>query len=157
MTETTDDGSITLCVDQLKRGDRDAAPLVWQRYFHRLVALARARPHAVPWRAADEEDVALSAFDSFFRRAERGQFPGLEDRDDLWQVLFVLTVRKAANLAKLQGRAKRGGGRCSSCPSWRGRARTGSSAPSRRPSWRRRWPRVVAGSWTASATTPCAG
>ena len=65
-------------------------------------------------RVADEEDVALSAFDSFFRRAERGQFPQLEDRDDLWQLLFVLTVRKAINLVHYQGRKSRGGGRVQS-------------------------------------------
>jgi len=32
-------------------------------------------------------------------------------RDDLWQLLFVLTVRKAVNLVKYQGRKSRGGGR----------------------------------------------
>ena len=63
---------------------------------------------------ADEEDVALSAFESFYRRAERGQFPQLEDRDDLWQLLFVLTVRKAVNLVNYQGRKSRGGGRVQS-------------------------------------------
>src|SRR4051812_3113015 len=110
MFETPSDGSITRCLDLLKRGDRDAAQLLWQRYIHRLVALARARLRGIPRRAVDEEDVALSAFDSFCRRAERGQFARLEDRDDLWQVLFVLTVRKAANLARREGRAKHGGG-----------------------------------------------
>jgi DNA-directed RNA polymerase specialized sigma24 family protein len=63
---------------------------------------------------ADEEDVALSAFDSFCRRAERGLFPQLEDRDDLWQLLFVLTVRKAIGLVRHQGRARRGAGHVAS-------------------------------------------
>jgi DNA-directed RNA polymerase specialized sigma24 family protein len=110
MFETPSPGSITRCIDLLKRGDADAAQVVWQRYIHRLVALARARLRAAPDRAADEEDVALSAFDSFFRRAERGEFVRLEDRDDLWQLLFVLTVRKAANLVERGRRQKRGGG-----------------------------------------------
>ena len=35
----------------------------------------RATGSAAPRRAADEEDVALAAFDSFYRRAERGKFP----------------------------------------------------------------------------------
>src|SRR5262249_15219134 len=34
-------------------------------------------------RPADQEDVALSAFDSFYRAAEQGRFPRLHDRDDL--------------------------------------------------------------------------
>ena len=104
------EGSITRCLALLKAGHRDAAQELWGRYFARLVALARARLRAVPRRAADEEDVALSAFDSFCRGAEDGRFPRLDDRDDLWQVLFVLTVRKAANLAKHERRQARGGG-----------------------------------------------
>jgi RNA polymerase sigma factor (sigma-70 family) len=66
---------------------------------------------AAPRRAADEEDVALSAFDSFCRAAETGRFPRLEDRDDLWQVLVLLASRKAANLAGHEQRQKRGGGK----------------------------------------------
>src|SRR5262249_55152785 len=49
----------------------------------------------------------LSAFDSFVRGAERGRFPRLEDRDDLWQLLVVLTTRKAADLITHEGRGKR--------------------------------------------------
>jgi DNA-directed RNA polymerase specialized sigma24 family protein len=104
------DKTITLLIARLKRGDRDAAPGLWRAYFHRLVALARARLRGATG-PADEEDVALSALDSFFRGAERGRFPDLGDRDDLWQLLFVLTVRKAINLVKHEGRRSRGGGR----------------------------------------------
>jgi DNA-directed RNA polymerase specialized sigma24 family protein len=110
MSEPDNPGSITRHIALIKQGDPDAAQLIWQRYFQRLVGLARARLRGAARRAVDEEDVALSAFDSLFRRAGQGQFPQLEDRDDLWQILFVLTVRKAANLAKAQSRAKRGGG-----------------------------------------------
>jgi DNA-directed RNA polymerase specialized sigma24 family protein len=107
----TDVGSITLWIGPLKAGDRTAAQPLWEAYFRRLVALARAKLHATARRIADEEDVALSAFDSFCRRAERGQFPRLEDREDLWQVLFVLTVRKAIDHARHESRAIRGAGR----------------------------------------------
>jgi DNA-directed RNA polymerase specialized sigma24 family protein len=110
MFEPPSEGSITRCIDRVKQGDRDAARALWDRYIHRLVALARARLRGTSRRAADEEDIALSAFDSFFRRAERGQFARLEDRDDLWKLLVVLTVRKSANLAKRQTRMKHGGG-----------------------------------------------
>src|SRR5437016_2985516 len=105
------EGSITRCIDLLKRGDRTAAQPLWDRYFQRLVELARARLRVAPRRLADEEDVALSAFESFYRRAEAGQFPRLDDRDDLWQVLFVITVRKAIDLIHREGRRTRGGGR----------------------------------------------
>ena len=55
--------------------------------------------------------MALSAFDSFCRGVEGGRFPRLDDRDDLWQVLFVITDRKAAGLVRHETRDKRGGGR----------------------------------------------
>ena len=103
------DGSVTHLIGRLKDGDRDAAQRLWEAYFGRLVGLARGRLRSASRRVADEEDVALSAFDSFYRRAERGLFPRLEDRDDLWQLLFVLTVRKAINLVHFQGRKSRGG------------------------------------------------
>jgi DNA-directed RNA polymerase specialized sigma24 family protein len=105
------DGSVTRLIGMLKEGDRAAAQQLWETYFRRLVGLARARLRKTAARMADEEDVALSAFDSFYRRAECGEFPQLQDRDDLWQLLFVLTVRKAINLANYQGRQSRGGGR----------------------------------------------
>jgi DNA-directed RNA polymerase specialized sigma24 family protein len=106
--------SITRLIGMLKQGDRVASQQLWEAYFGRLVGLARARLRNTALRVADEEDVALSAFDSFVRRAERGQFPRLDDRDDLWQLLYVLTVRKAINLVHYQGRKSRGGGRVQS-------------------------------------------
>jgi DNA-directed RNA polymerase specialized sigma24 family protein len=81
---------------------------LWQRYFVRLVELARGRLRQVP-RAADEEDVALSAFDSFCRNAGQGRFPQLQDRDDLWRLLATVTARKACRLLRDEGRHKRGG------------------------------------------------
>jgi DNA-directed RNA polymerase specialized sigma24 family protein len=105
------DGSVTRWIDTLKAGDRDAAQALWNAYFQRLVTLARARLRRTARRAADEEDVALSAFDSFVRGVERGRFPRLNDRDDLWQMLFVITVRKACDLVKHEGRQVRGSGK----------------------------------------------
>jgi DNA-directed RNA polymerase specialized sigma24 family protein len=99
-------GSVTLWINQLKAGDRDAAQPLWEGYFLRLVGLARKKLRATPRRAADEEDVALSAFDSFCRAAERGRFSQLEDRHDLWQILVVLTARKACDLVRHEERRK---------------------------------------------------
>jgi DNA-directed RNA polymerase specialized sigma24 family protein len=108
-----DRGSVTRWITDIKEGDRQAVQPLWERYFARMADLARARLRAVRLKDAgrDEEDAALSAFDSFCRRAERGLFPRLDDRDDLWQLLFVLTVRKAIGLVRYQRRARRGGGR----------------------------------------------
>jgi RNA polymerase sigma factor (sigma-70 family) len=103
--------SITRCLDLLKRGDRAAAERLWDAYMRRLVGLARDRLGGTARRAADEEDVALSAFDSFYRRAEAGKFARLSDSDDLWQVLVLITERKAIDLMRREGRKSRGEGR----------------------------------------------
>jgi DNA-directed RNA polymerase specialized sigma24 family protein len=105
-----DEGSISRWIRQLKDGDEVAAAKLWQGYFRRLVALARAKLQGVPRRAEDEEDVALSAFASFCRNAEDGRFPDLQDRDGLWRLLVLITARKAYDLAEREGRLKRGGG-----------------------------------------------
>jgi DNA-directed RNA polymerase specialized sigma24 family protein len=105
------DGSATRWLGPLQAGDPAAVQQLWERYFRRLVGLARKKLRGAPRRAVDEEDVALSAFDSFCRAAEHGRFPQLLDREDLWRLLVVLTARKAAHLRRDQDRQKRGGGR----------------------------------------------
>jgi DNA-directed RNA polymerase specialized sigma24 family protein len=102
--------SVSRWVEQLEAGDRDAAQALWERYFQRLVGLARVKLRGARRAVADEEDVALSAFDSFCRGAERGRFPALGDRNDLWRLLVVITERKAIGLRRHDGRLKRGGG-----------------------------------------------
>jgi DNA-directed RNA polymerase specialized sigma24 family protein len=105
-------GSVSYWIERLKEGERAAVQRLWEGYFRRLVGLVRTKlrsaPRSLP---ADEEDVALSAFDSFCRAAEQGRFPRLEDRNDLWQLLVLIAVRKAANLVKHERCRKRGGGR----------------------------------------------
>jgi DNA-directed RNA polymerase specialized sigma24 family protein len=103
-------GSVTRWLGQLQAGDSAAARQLWQRYFRRLIGLARKRLQGAPRRGADEEDVALSAFDSFCRAAGQGRFPDLADRDGLWRLLMLMTARKAAHLLRDEGRQKRGGG-----------------------------------------------
>jgi DNA-directed RNA polymerase specialized sigma24 family protein len=110
MTNTPKPGSITALVERVKSGDHEAVRLLWERYYPRLMGLARQRLQDASRHVVDEEDAALSAFDSFCRRAEQGQFPDLKDRDGLWTLLAVLTARKAADLVKHQHRQKRGGG-----------------------------------------------
>jgi DNA-directed RNA polymerase specialized sigma24 family protein len=103
--------SVTYWLRQLGDGDPAAAQPLWERYFARLVRQARGQLRGAARRAADEEDVALSAFDSFCRGVAEGRFPRLSDRNNLWSVLVTLTARKAIDLAQHEGRRKRGGGR----------------------------------------------
>jgi DNA-directed RNA polymerase specialized sigma24 family protein len=102
--------SVTQWLGRLKAGDRAAAQQLWARYFEQLVRLARARLGGTPRRVADEEDVALSALDSFFRGAAAGRFPDLCDRQGLWPLLVAITSRKAIKQVQHERRKKRGGG-----------------------------------------------
>ncbi|MFH1268991.1 MAG: ECF-type sigma factor [Planctomycetota bacterium] len=105
------DESITCWIKQLKAGHETAAAKVWNHFYARLVGLARGKLRGAPRRAVDEEDVVLSAFETFFRRTKEGRFPRLQDRDDLWQLLVKITERKALNQLRHERRQKRGGGK----------------------------------------------
>lgn len=102
--------SVTGWINGLKAGNEAAAQHLWERYFQRLVRQAQARLAPRFRRSADEEDVALSAFRSFFRCVEEGRFPRLNDRDDLWRILLTITERKAFGHIRHESREKRGGG-----------------------------------------------
>ena len=109
----TSETSVTEWLDQIKLGEEHAAQLLWQRYLERLLRLASRRLANSPRGAADEEDVVLSAFDSFLRAAKDGRFPRLVDRQDLWQILVMLTDRKAGQQWRHERAAKRGAGKVS--------------------------------------------
>ena len=103
-------GSVTHWIGRLQAGDKEVAQHLWDRYFQQLVGLARKKLRGVRLRAADEEDVALSALDSFCRGAARGRFPQLTDRNNLWGLLVAITVRKSLKLQRHERARKRGGG-----------------------------------------------
>jgi len=100
-------GSVTRWVRLLQAGDAEAAQRLWERYFEQLVRLARRKLQGTARAATSAEDVALSAFDSFCRRAEQGRFPQLRDRSDLWQLLVLITARKALDVVEYARRLKR--------------------------------------------------
>jgi DNA-directed RNA polymerase specialized sigma24 family protein len=103
--------SITTWLEQLKRGDSEAAARLWDCYLRRLLGLARARLAPLRRQAtADEEDVALSAFFDFCRAVRAAGYAGLRGRDDLWRVLAAFVVNKAKALVDRERAAKRGGG-----------------------------------------------
>jgi DNA-directed RNA polymerase specialized sigma24 family protein len=110
---TESEGSVTGWIGELKSGEPDAAGQLWKRYFNGLVRLARSKLEAVPRAATveDEEDAALDAFQSLCAGAAAGRFDRLKDRDDLWRLLVVITMRKVCDQIRRQHKLKRGGGR----------------------------------------------
>src|SRR5262249_28060553 len=96
--------SVTRLLQQLKQGDRKAVGPLWERYFTRLVQLVRAKFPRTLTAVASAEDAALEAFASFCQRAEQDGFARLFDRDDLWQILVVIAIRKRCNQIKHEQR-----------------------------------------------------
>src|SRR5262249_42506716 len=112
------DDSVTVWIGELKEGDQPAAQARRERYFPRMVQRARTRFRDASRRAADEEDAALSAFDSFCNGAAEGRFPQLRDRDNLWPLLVVITARKVIDARNHEARKKRGGGKVRGESAW---------------------------------------
>jgi RNA polymerase sigma factor (sigma-70 family) len=105
-----DTDSVTNWIVHLKAGRQDAADPLWRRYSESLARLALRQLGKTPRRAFDEEDVAASAFNAFLQGVDEGRFSQLDDRDDLWQVLVMLTERRAISARRRERAQKRGGG-----------------------------------------------
>lgn len=105
-----DCGSVTQFFGQLRTGSPAAAEALWERFFPRLVALARKTLAGRPQRVADADDAVQSAFASFCLRVKAGEYE-VGNRTDLWNLLGVITANKARMQARREGAEKRGGGR----------------------------------------------
>lgn len=108
MTEEAD-GSITKMFRQFREGDRSAAQQLWERFFPRLLRLAAKTLNGRPQRVADADDALQNSFFRFFRQSERGDFGENFKRDDLWNVLAVITIREALKQTRRESAQKRGG------------------------------------------------
>jgi hypothetical protein len=86
--------SITRLIGLARTGAPSATERLWRAYFDKLVAVARQRLAPASRRLADEEDVALSAFASFWAGAAADRFPQLTDRTALWPLLVAITANK---------------------------------------------------------------
>lgn len=103
------DESITQWIGGMRHGDESSVQRLWERYFTRLVHLADRRLPAHVKRIRDEEDIALSAFNSLYNGVTQGRFPQVDDRQDLWSLLVMITARKANRALRSAATIKRGG------------------------------------------------
>ncbi len=101
---------MTAWVQQLRAGSEHAARKLWEHYFPEMVRTAERRL-ATSFGAFDAEDVALSAFNVFCRAIKEGRYERLSRGTGLWSLLAVTTLRKASDRIKVEGAARRGGGR----------------------------------------------
>jgi DNA-directed RNA polymerase specialized sigma24 family protein len=59
----------------------------------------------------DEEDIALSVLRCLYDGSARGQYSSIVNRQELWQLLATITIRKVIDQQRLLVQPKRGGGR----------------------------------------------
>jgi RNA polymerase sigma factor (sigma-70 family) len=86
--------SPTYWLPALQQGNEQAAERLWKEYFVKVVHLAKKRMSGLRLRAADEEDVALSAMNSFCRMAKNRDEP-IANSEELWKLLATIVRRKA--------------------------------------------------------------
>ena len=67
--------SITRLIRAVQEGSTSAVGSLLDRYFDRLVQLARKRLRGLPGIANDDEDVALRSFESLCRRVRDPERP----------------------------------------------------------------------------------
>jgi DNA-directed RNA polymerase specialized sigma24 family protein len=96
---------------RLRSGNNAASQELWQAYIGKLMRLAERRLGSLPRRVVDQEDVALSAMNSFIQGARAGRFPLLADESDLWRLLVTITSRKAHAARRHHFAARRNYGR----------------------------------------------
>lgn len=82
-----------------KAGDDEAAAELFGRFVDRLVGLAKSRLSPKLARRVDPEDVVQSAYRSFFRRTQAGNFE-VDDAEQLWRLLAAITINKVRRTVK---------------------------------------------------------
>ena len=110
VSDVSEGGSVTDWISALRHGDPQAIEPIWNSYFPRLVRYARKVLGKIRSRYADEEDAALSALATFWHRFQAGQFPNIHDRQSLWKLLSLITVRKIRRYQENEQAIKRGQG-----------------------------------------------
>jgi len=90
------DGKITPWLSLLRTGNPAGAQRIRDRYFVRLVRLARQKLGGRKLGIADEEDVAVSALNCFYHNAREDRFPQLKDGDGLSTLQLIRVVWERA-------------------------------------------------------------
>lgn len=108
MSSSTEE--ILSCISHLKGISNEEAEKIWTDYFPRLLVFAQRRIASLPKRSFDEEDIALSAMNSFFRAQRQGRFELAADFGDLWPILVTIVSRKITSQRRKHYSLKRGAG-----------------------------------------------
>ena len=105
------DNDFETWLESLSNGDERAAEVLWEEHFESIMRAARRYLGRMPRRASDEEDVAVSALNSFVGGVRAGRFNDLKDACELWRLLLTITARKATANRRRYVSRKRGRGK----------------------------------------------
>ena len=106
MGGSPEDESLQTFFKKLSAGDSAAEKDLFEEYAARLARLAANNIQANLLKRFDEEDVVQSAFRTFFRRNQEGEFK-FENSRQLWQLLSKITLFKTRSYARHHKAAKR--------------------------------------------------
>ena len=98
--------TITRLLVRWSDGDQDAAQALFDRYAHRLAALAEKNLSNRLAARVDGEDIVQSVFRTFFSRTARGEFR-INDSVEIWQLLVTITLAKVRSAARRHTTGKR--------------------------------------------------
>ncbi len=90
--------SVTAWIESLKQGDPTAAEAIWTRFIARVKAMAHDKIQNVPARFGDHDDLAQNVFAAVFDGIQNDRFRQIDSREDLWQILAMVTARRSADL-----------------------------------------------------------
>jgi RNA polymerase sigma-70 factor (ECF subfamily) len=101
-----DDASWDRMIAGLRDGDHQVMQQFCREYGDRLHRLAEKRLGGKLRRRVGPEDIVQSAYRTFLRRAQGGEFD-LGDSDSLWRLLCAITLKKLYQKARANRRLKR--------------------------------------------------
>jgi RNA polymerase sigma factor (sigma-70 family) len=102
--------SVTEWLNQIQRAsDPEAFAFLFERYLQQVTHMASHRLPARLKPIVDGDDIAAEVFVELNKGLQEGRFQQMQDRRDLWQVLIMLSERRAIAWQRRQQRQKRGG------------------------------------------------
>jgi DNA-directed RNA polymerase specialized sigma24 family protein len=104
-------GSVTGLYQRWQSGDRSGFEQLITHFRSRLLALANSVRDRRFQSTAEAEDALQSAMFSLWESPNQGGLSESADRDDLWNVLGTMTVRKVLRHSERERAQKRGGGK----------------------------------------------
>lgn len=96
--DSSEPGSVSRAIDNVRRQQNDAASLLWARFADQITGYARRRIHWKHRRIYDAEDLVSTAFGEVLVRLWNGELDKVRNRNDLWRMLMLVVKRRNINM-----------------------------------------------------------